>query len=225
MNVFHDFMSTGHVQRQLTNLHAAPKEALRQIAEYMPDLVDTIDKLHKAKKFQRKPIGPIANHIEAVHPKYRQYVEDTIGGLMMAFCVDNSDDSSVLRQLLKNRFPQAKSIPIICSRFQDNEYNVSQKCVRRTGKAIPLLELIEVNDPNVKNCLIDQQNIETILFTEDINEAQQLTSKAANVPSNMSRLILLNPYSEFYPVPNYRQYAKRSKNARILRLKTENKEQ
>lgn len=218
-------MNTGHVHRQLANIHAAPKEALRQIAEYMPDLIDTIDKLYKANKFQRKPIGPIANYIEVVHPKYRQYVEDTIGGLMMAFCVDNGNDSKILRQLLQTRFPQAKNIPIICSHFQDNEYNVSQKCVRRIGEAIPLLELIEVNDPNVKNCLIDQQNIETILFTENINEAQQLTSKSANVPPNLSRIILLSPYSEFYPAPNYRQYAKRSKNARILRLKTDNKEQ
>lgn len=218
-------MITGHVQRQLTNIHAAPKEALRQIAEYMPDLIDSIDKLYKAKKFQRKPIGPIANHIEVVHPKYRQYVEDTIGGLMMAFCVDNSNDSKILRQLLQRQFPHAVNIPIICSRFQENEYNVSQKCVRRTGNAIPLIDLIDVNDPNVKNCLIDQQSIETILFTEDMNEAQQLTSKSTNVPPNLSRIILLSPYSEFYPAPNYRQYAKRSKNARILRLKTENKEQ
>lgn len=218
-------MITGHVERQLRNIHAAPREALRQIAEYMPDLVDTIDKMHKAKKFHCKPIGPIANHVEVVHPKYRQYVEDTIGGLMMAFCVDNGDDSRMLRQLLQKQFPQAQSIPIICSKFQENEYNVSQKCVSRIGNAIPLLDLIEVNDPNVKNCLIDQQNIETILFTEDVNEAQQLTSKRANVPPNLSRVILLNPYSEFYPAPNYRQYAKRSKNARILRLKTANKEQ
>lgn len=213
----------GSIQMQLKSIHAAPKEVLSQIADYMPNLVDTIEKYYKNGKFHKMPIGPIASHVEIINPKYRQYVEDVLQSLLLAFCVDNPDDNRTLRTLLKTNFPNFTG-PIVTFRFQAHQYNVSNNCVNADGKCVRLFDLIEVNEPNVMNCLIDQLGIETILFTEDFEYAAQITSKRENVPPNLSRIIVLKPYSEYYPAPSYRSYSKKSKNTRFLRVNQANRE-
>lgn len=211
------FIYLGRIEMQLKNINPTPKEILKQIADYMPVLVDEINKHYRNKKFKKLPIGPIASHVQVKNPQYRSYVEDVLDKLMFAFCVDNPDDGRTLRDLIKSRF-QNVNIPIITSRFVQQEYDVSTKCVKSDLKTVSLLDLIEINDCNVKNCLIDQLGIDTILFCDDFEHSTRITSNAENVPANLSRVILLKPYSEFYPMPNYRTYTKKSKNTRFLQL-------
>lgn len=212
-----------NVETRIRLMHASPKENLKSFGPDIVRLVDTLEQYHKRGQFKKMPIGPLANHIEVKHSKYRQYVEDTLGNTLMAFCVDNNDDLVTFRQILKNS--QMNNSPqVICSRFQNTTYDVSGKCVASDDQSIRLMDLIVVDNPIVMNCLIDSCNIETILFTESFEHAVHLTSKKENVPQNLFKLLLLEPYSEYFPAPAYRSYTKTSRPTRLLRVSAAERE-
>lgn len=206
---------------RLQHMNASPKENLRLYGENMVKLVDILEQYSKKGKFQKMPIGPIANHVEVKDGKYRQYVEDTLGNILMAFCVDNANDLATFREIMKN---MSFNVPLICSQFRDQQYNVSGKCVESDNHSVSLMDLIVVDNPVIMNCLIDQCSIETILFTKSFEYATHTTSKKENVPRNLSRIILLEPYSEYFPAPAYRSYTKQARPSRNLRVNAADRE-
>lgn len=213
----------GNVENQLRMMNAPPKENLKSFGDNMVRLVDALEQSFKNGKLKKMPVGPIANHVEVKIAAYRQYVEDTLGGILMAFCVDNQNDLAVFRSIVK-RFSFQTPVPVICAQFTDRQYNVSGKCVQSDGQTVRLLDLIVADNPVVMNCLIDQCGIETILFTKSFEHATHITSKKENVPQNLSKVILLEPYSEYFPAPAYRSYAKSSRPSRHLRVNAANRE-
>lgn len=213
-----------NVELRLRHMHASPKENLKSYGDHMVKFVNMLEQQFKAGKFQKMPIGPIANHIEVKSAKYRQFVEDALGTMLMGFCVDNSNDLMTFREIQK-RFGQAQiNVPVICAPFSDRQYNVTGKCVEADGNTLRLMDMIVADSPVAMNCLIDQCNIETILFTESFEYATRITSKKENVPRNLSKVILLKPYTEFFPAPAYRSYAKQSKPSRNLRVNAADRE-
>lgn len=202
-------------------MHASPKENLRSYGDDIVQLVDTLEQYHKRGKFQKMPVGPLANFIEVKNAKYRQYVEDTLGGMLMAFCVDNGEDLATFREIMK-RF--GRQVPVICSKFIGTVYDVSGKSAVQDDQTVRLMDLIVVENPVVMNCLIDQCNIETILFTENFEHATHITSKKENVPRNLFKVILLEPYSEFFPAPAYRTYSKKLRTSQYLRVSAAQRE-
>lgn len=86
------------------------------------------------------------------------------------------------------------------------------------------MDLIKVDNPHVMNCLIDQRNIDRILCTENMDHAVELTSKKENVPPNLARIILLEPYTEYYPAPLYRSYSMRNNVIKFLRISVAHRE-
>lgn len=213
----------GNVETRLRLMNASPKENLKSFGDNMVKLVDTLEQHFKNGKFKKMPVGPIGNYVEVKDAAYRQYVEDTLGGILMAFCVDNPNDLAVLRSIM-NKFTFQTAVPVICAQFMDRQYNVSGKCVQSDSQAVRLMDLIVADNPVVMNCLIDQCGIETILFTKSFEHATHITSKKENVPQNLSKVILLEPYSEYFPAPAYRSYAKMSRPSRYLRVNAANRE-
>lgn len=202
-------------------MHASPKENLKSYGEKMVKLVDTLEQYYMNGKFKKMPVGPIANHVEVKNAQYRQYVEDTLGNSLMAFCVDNASDLAIFREILKKfQF----NVPVICAPFIDRQYDVSGKCVESDNKTLRLMDMIVADNPVIMNCLIDQCNIETILFTNSFEYATHITSKKENVPQNLSRVILTKPYSEYFPAPAYRSYTKTSRPSRNLRVNAADRE-
>lgn len=206
-------------------MHASPKENLKSYGENMVKLVNMLEQEFKAGKFEKMPLGPIANHIEVKDAKYRQFVEDALGNILMAFCVDNSNDLMTFRELQKRLGQPQFNVPVICAPFIDRQYNVSGKCVQADdGHTVRLMDLIVADNPVAMNCLIDQCNIETILFTDNFEYAKHISSRKENVPRNLSKVICIKPYNEFFPAPAYRTYAKTSRQTRNLRVNAADRE-
>lgn len=98
------------------------------------------------------------------------------------------------------------------------------KNVQGDSRTFPVLSLIKVNDINVMNCLIDHLKIETVLITDDTNQAFKITSRKENVPANLSRVIITEPYRECYPAPLFRSYMKTKGPNKILQPNTEDRD-
>lgn len=190
----------------------------------MPNLLNDLQRLHKSGKLKQLPVGPIANHIEIVEPKYRRFVEDALTNYLYGFCVDNAEDTVVVRQLIQSKYPQANHYPIITSKFFDHVYDTANKSVQSDDHTVRLIDIIEADTPVVMNCLIDHLGIDTILFTDNFEHAKKITSVKPNVPKNLTRVIATDPYTEFFPAPTYRAYSKKSKSTQLLRVNEADRE-
>lgn len=77
---------------------------------------------------------------------------------------------------------------------------------------------MDISDPVVANCLIDQREIECILLIPSSKEAAEIMSKASKVPQNCKRAFTQRG-DTFYPDPQYRSYGgPRSLKARFLQV-------
>lgn len=101
-------------------MHKDPRQTLQLYGDFMPRLVEDIEKLHKQGKFSAMPLGPIGSYVEVTDPKYLRYVEDILGKITTGFLVNSVQDRHVLNELFKRTYPQAAQLPIITSRFMDH---------------------------------------------------------------------------------------------------------
>lgn len=206
-------------RQQLQQLNQnTPNNSLRAYGEYMPAFVNDIKRLYENGKFSNMPIGPLGDMIEVKNPKYRKYIEDLCSKYLYAFIVDNAKDSMVLKNLVRSKYSQAKPITIITRKFRDRVYDVRGKRVAPDSRYDVLMDAVNIENPNVMNCFIDVIKADSLVFVTKFEDATHLTDKIENVPPNLSRVLLLEPYSEFYPAPSYRSYSRNVTTARFLRV-------
>ena len=97
------------------------------------------------------------------------------------------------------------AVNIIVTKFMDHVHDVSHgKC--RTNEYPTILDMLEIENPNVTNCLIDHKNIEKILLMDHDHQAQSLLSSTHKVPRNC-KFAYTGDMNQFYPAPMYRSYA------------------
>lgn len=98
-------------------------------------------------------------------------------------------------------------------------YDTTGKCVRGDANSIPVMDLIKTDNPNIMNCLIDQCRVDSILITDRQDHAISITSRQENIPKNLNRVVVTDPYTEYYPAPVYRSYSKKyAMTAKFLQL-------
>lgn len=199
--------SLKHVIQKQRHLEGSAKDSLSAYGHSMSKMLARLDQMHQRGQFTEKVRGPIGRYIEIKDVKYKSVVENLLGGILTSFFVSCDKDRILLSQVFKE-FPEYSRLSIISGAFQKKAYDVRNGMVQ-TSSAVGrvLMDVIKVSDPVVLNCLIDQLRIETILIVDSTETAIHLTQDEVNVPHNLQKIVLLNPFSEYYPAPNYRSYA------------------
>lgn len=82
-----------------------------------------------------------------------------------------------------------------------------------------MYDILDIEDPIVFNCIIDQAGIENILLIPTDIRAQELLSVEARVPRNCAQGVTING-DKYYPDPNYRSYGSRYNKAKYLQVDT-----
>lgn len=205
--ISHIILSTDQISNQIRQCTTNDKNSLLVYGQYMPALVQAIKSHHANGGFSELPRGPFGQYIEVIEDKWKTAVEHILGGKLLTFCVNNVKDRIALNKLIKTSFPAATKLPIITTKFHHQAYNVQNGCVRELPNTYLAMNLIKCSDPVVMNCLIDHVKIETILLCHDQDLAERLTTDEENVPHNLQKVILLKPFTEYYPAPSYRTYS------------------
>lgn len=205
---------------QIRQLDTTGKDSLSVYGRGMAELVEKLHRLHSQGKFTELPRGPIGSYIEVPDKKYRNAVENIMGPIIHGFFVNCDKDRILLSHILKSDLPHlVNQTQIITGKFINKLYDVRNGAVQiQRDQGQVLMDLINVKDNVVMNCLIDQRRIESVVLVEDTEIAIALTSNEQNVPRNMQRVILLRPFSEYYPSPNYRSYTMSEKPARYIQV-------
>uniref|UniRef100_A0A665WUV7 Structural maintenance of chromosomes protein 6 n=1 Tax=Echeneis naucrates TaxID=173247 RepID=A0A665WUV7_ECHNA len=155
---------------------------LRRFGEHMPALLAAIEEAHKRGQFKRKPRGPLGYLISPKDPEYALAIEVCLKGLLLAFTCDNYDDERVLQHLMAKMIPGNRRHTIITSQFIPHIHNTTKRAVRHPEYP-SVLQALEIEDPVVANCLIDQKAIESILLIKNRTEARRVM-QGRNPPPN-----------------------------------------
>ena len=124
----------------------------------------------------------------------------------LSFIVDNNHDRRILNGMLE-KYQMAQWITIVTSKFLDSMHDISEgKCQSNYST---ILDLLEIENPNVANCLIDQKKVEKIILIDTDTEAQNLLTYQQKVPKYCKYAWAINrgEYNQFFPAPNYKSYA------------------
>ncbi|XP_041951260.1 structural maintenance of chromosomes protein 6 isoform X1 [Alosa sapidissima] len=159
-------------EQSLRQLEASRTNRIRRFGEHMPALLNAIDEAYNKGVFRKKPVGPLGYCIRLKDPSLAMAVESCLKSLLMAFCCDNHQDERHL-QALAMRYLKDKRPTIIVSQYSDALYNVSHRAVNHP-QYLSVLQALEIDDPNVANCLIDMRGIETILVIKNTAEARRV---------------------------------------------------
>lgn len=207
-------------ESQLRQFDSSSRDNLSVFGHDMPAFVARIRELYEQQRFSEMPRGPLGQYIKVKDKQWTAMVETVIGpGILTAFYVNSDADRTALNQLIQREFHNLSGRTIITGRFHKQVYDIRDgKVAADIRNTHALINLISVSDPVVMNCLIDQVKIETILAVSEQSLAIHLTSQQENVPTNLQKIVVMEPFSEFYPMPNYRSYGLKSRPARYLQV-------
>ncbi|XP_019953345.2 structural maintenance of chromosomes protein 6 [Paralichthys olivaceus] len=170
------------IRRNLQSLESSRSNRLRRFGEHMPALLNAIQDAHNRGQFKHKPRGPLGYLISLKDPELALAIEVCLKGQMLAFTCDNYADERVLQDLMAKVFPRGRRPAIITSQFLPHVHDTRRKAVNHPEYP-SVLQALEIEDPVVANCLIDQRGIESILLIKNRTEARRVMQDK-NPPRN-----------------------------------------
>ncbi|KAG7255975.1 hypothetical protein CRUP_019205 [Coryphaenoides rupestris] len=169
-------------ERNLRTLEASSSDRLRRFGEHMPALLRAVHDAHRAGQFKERPRGPLGYCVGIKDPQMALAVEICLKTLMRSFTCDNHDDERMLQTLMARFFPSGQRPSIITGRFLSRVHDTSHRGVNHpTYRSV--LQSMEIEDPVVANCLIDQRGIEKVLLIKNRSEARHVM-QGGNPPRN-----------------------------------------
>lgn len=200
-----DLNKVQRMKYQLDDLKQQSGDALTVFGKDVPRLLKRIDEECAKGRFKKKPCGPMGRYIKMKDETWTPVIEAHLGqGFLAGYCVDNAQDAKTLGNLMKQVFFDDHSPNIMCSKFHDRVHNVSA----RTSSTVDypcLLDVMEISNPIVANCIIDQREPECIQLIPTSAEAKNIMGNVQFVPRNCKRALTLKG-DTFYPDPHYRFY-------------------
>ncbi|KAK2582068.1 hypothetical protein KPH14_002772 [Odynerus spinipes] len=207
-------------KQELHVLKQQSHDALVVFGPHIPRLLKRIEEEYKKGRFKQKPRGPIGAYVKMKDLAWAPAVESFLGAACFStFCADNSEDAKILTNIMEEVYLNERMPQIVYSKFFRQVHDVSQHCTR-SSNYFNMLEAMDISDPVVANCLIDQWEIECVLLIPTSQEACEIMSDANKVPRNCKRA-LTQQGDMFYPDPNYRTYGgRRGLRAKFLQVST-----
>uniref|UniRef100_A0AAQ5ZFW1 Structural maintenance of chromosomes protein 6 n=1 Tax=Amphiprion ocellaris TaxID=80972 RepID=A0AAQ5ZFW1_AMPOC len=171
-------------KRNLQTLESSRSNRLRRFGEHMPALLSAIQEAHRKGQFKQRPRGPLGRTCLR-DPELALAVEVCLKGLLQAFICDNHEDEKVLQGLMAKMFPGSRRPSIITSHFLRQVHDTRKRAVNHPDYP-SVLQALEIEDPVVTNCLIDQRGIESILLIKNRAEARRVM-QGAHPPANCTQ--------------------------------------
>lgn len=202
---------------KLDSLQNESGNTLLYYGRHIPKVKQLIEKYKN--NFHEVPRGPVGSYIKLKDKKWAVAAEGYIGaGLLNSFICDNKKDNQLLLKIFReaglDRFPT-----VITTKFFHKVHDISQNLVQAPSDCVRLIDILEIEEPIVTNCIIDQVQVERILLFPNDELAMQLLSNRANVPRNCSQGITIKG-DKYFPDPNYKTYCSDYHQAQYLQTDT-----
>ncbi|GAB6030556.1 Structural maintenance of chromosomes protein 6 [Chamberlinius hualienensis] len=194
-------------KKKLKAAENARGDRQKRFGHWVPEALIEIEKAYQKGVFRRKPVGPLGLDIKVRDPKWTLAVEAILKPYLFAFICDNTEDERKLEKTIAGILKKYQSsMPmVISSRFQNEVYDVSRHCVR-CEEFPSVLDMLDIDNPVIINCLIDQRGIECILLIDNDEDARKVMLHKP--PRNCRESFTLGA-DQLYPSPNFRFYSSR----------------
>eukprot|EP00271_Cylindrocystis_brebissonii_P021174 TRINITY_DN7435_c0_g1_i2.p1 TRINITY_DN7435_c0_g1~~TRINITY_DN7435_c0_g1_i2.p1 ORF type:complete len:1057 (-),score=240.95 TRINITY_DN7435_c0_g1_i2:990-4160(-) len=146
-------------------------------SQNLPSLMRAIEE--QMRFFSQPPIGPVGCHVDLLEGKYATAVEVIIGGYLDAFIVASSDDARVLRGIAKRVNYHMNNVVVYSydlPPIKPKPHEVPDGQVFKTVESV-----LKINDPVVRNVLIDMTHIERRVLVTDYNEGKAAYDRAKRI--------------------------------------------
>ncbi|XP_046388328.1 structural maintenance of chromosomes protein 6 [Ischnura elegans] len=200
-------MKISQLQTTLRSLDGQGEGSLRIFGPYVVALNREIQIAFDRGIFAKKPRGPLGSYLKVKDKSWAPAVEAILGGdILRSYIVDSHKDRLVLDKLIQKVSGGAGRSPTVtATRFMDKVYDYHDSAVQCHSYP-SLMDMLEVSDHVVTNCLIDLAQIETTLLVECPRAAREMMKDARNVPRNCKKVVTKSG-DTYYPDPNYRCYS------------------
>ncbi|XP_042359511.1 structural maintenance of chromosomes protein 6-like isoform X2 [Plectropomus leopardus] len=172
-------------RKNLQTMESSRSNRLRRFGEHMPALLNAIQEAHRNGQLKHKPRGPLGYLISLRDSELALAVEVCLKNLLQAFTCDNHGDERVLQGLMARVFTSGRRPAIITSQFLPHVHDTRPRAVNHPDYP-SVLQALEIEDPVVANCLIDQRGIESILLIKNRTEARRVMH-GRNPPQNCTQ--------------------------------------
>ncbi|KAM3858880.1 structural maintenance of chromosomes protein 6-like [Diretmus argenteus] len=172
-------------RRNLQTMESSRSNRLRRFGEHMPMLLSAIQEAHQSGQFRQGPRGPLGYCIRPKDPELALAIEICLTNQLQAFTCDNYEDEKVLKAIMSRIIRRGRRPTIITSAFLPRVHDTSRRCVDHPLYP-SVLQSLEIEDPVVANCLIDQRGIESILLIKNRAEARRVMQDR-NPPRNCTQ--------------------------------------
>ncbi|KAM3871241.1 structural maintenance of chromosomes protein 6-like [Diretmus argenteus] len=172
-------------RRNLQTMESSRSNRLRRFGEHMPMLLSAIQEAHQSGQFRQRPRGPLGYCISLKDPELALAIEICLKNQLQAFTCDNYEDEKVLQAIMSRILRGGRRPTIITSAFLPRVHDTSRRCVAHPQYP-SVLQSLEIEDPVVANCLIDQRAIETVLLIKNRTEARRVMQDR-NPPRNCTQ--------------------------------------
>ncbi|XP_076026649.1 structural maintenance of chromosomes protein 6 [Genypterus blacodes] len=169
-------------RRNQQMMESSRSNRLRRFGEHMPALLNAIQEAHRKGQFRHRPRGPLGFCISLKDPELALAIEVCLKNHLQAFTCDNYEDEKVLKNLMARVFAKGRRPTIITSHFLPKIHDTGRRAVNDPDYP-SVLQALEIEDPVVANCLIDQRGIESILLIKNFTEARRVM-QGKNPPRN-----------------------------------------
>lgn len=172
-------------QRNVQTLESSRSNRLRRFGEHMPAFRNAIEEANRRGQFRQIPRGPLGYLISLKDSEQALAIELCLKNLLPAFICDNHEDEKVLQGLMARVFQSGRRPSIITSSFLPHVHDTRRRAVNHPDYP-SVLQALEIEDPVVANCLIDQRGIESVLLIKNRTEARRVM-QGRNPPPNCTQ--------------------------------------
>ncbi|KAL9969413.1 hypothetical protein ACROYT_G021630 [Oculina patagonica] len=170
------------MEKQVHQAKFRTNNRIAMLGNWMPVLLDKINKAVQDGRFTKPPRGPFGLHVQLKDQKWSHAIESCFKKFGYGFCVVNFKDLNVLKSIIKQTCTNFSPAVVVCS-FEETVYDVSSHKPRCEFPTI--LDMLEIKDPVIANCLIDQLHIERTLLIENRSYATDVIW-ARNAPAKQA---------------------------------------
>ncbi|KAK3085167.1 hypothetical protein FSP39_025362 [Pinctada imbricata] len=199
-------------KKQLNAIQAARNNKIKRFGAHIPTLLQHIEEQHRKGRFTQKPIGPLGACIQLRDPEWALGVECCLGNLMHSFCCHNHKDERVLEGIFDKVCQSNKRPSIIVSGFKRPQ----------TDRFNTVFETLEISNPVVANCLIDQRGIESILLIPEGRDAREFMDpdNSGGPPRGCNEAFTMRG-DQVFSSPSLRFYSSNQDRSRFLSANVE----
>ncbi|KAJ5067511.1 structural maintenance of chromosomes 56 smc5 smc6 [Anaeramoeba ignava] len=166
------------------------KKRLSALGESTEKMKEVIDK--NTRRFKTEPIGPLGLSIKLRDEKWMAVFQEVLGTVMKSFIVGSFEDQKSLQNLyyaaVKNSRLKNQEPGIFKTNFSNSRYNVKMPNINCTI----FLQVLEIQDPIIYNCVIDWVKPETIALADSLPEARQILLNSRQYSLKVTKCYLVD---------------------------------